>query len=150
MKTYLTFHEAEQLALTVAWQYVDGRITPVEPIYYRSDISRYDSKYDVLYCTNAIGEHLVSLHNKTLCRDELELLSPPGDTMIETLQMRKLTKEQLMRFLGFDYGQIGDLLYGSMEITESIAAKLEEFFGISASFWINREKNYRDKLKAIS
>lgn len=37
----------------------------------------------------------------------------------------------------------------SYEITETMAIKLEKVLGISADFWINREKAYRDYIKML-
>jgi len=72
-------------------------------------------------------------------QDERDLLSPPGDTILEHL------KFELSQSLKLPSETIEDLLTGKAEITDDIALRLEHRFGISRAFWLQREKLYRQK-----
>ncbi len=79
--------------------------------------------------------------------NNLNLLSPPGDTLEEHLLY--IAVKQLADFLGWDMNKVRHLLLGNELIDDALAAKLAEYTGIEAQFWINREKNYRDNLAEL-
>ena len=62
----------------------------------------------------------------------------PGDTIIE------LMCTNLAQKLRLDEDSFSSIVFGYEPITEKVAEKLEEEFGISKSFWLNLEKNYRE------
>lgn len=59
-------------------------------------------------------------------------VSPPGETLAEILEERGMTRSQ----------------FGEKMIDGEIALTFESVLGISSIFWLNREKNYREYLKA--
>lgn len=81
--------------------------------------------------------------------DERELLSPPGDTILETLTENNVTAGDLAEQMGITQVQMDGLIAGKEPITEQIALRLEVALDIPAHFWLNREKLYREKLKWI-
>jgi HTH-type transcriptional regulator/antitoxin HigA len=81
--------------------------------------------------------------------DERELLSKPGDTILETLEEMKMTQAELAKRIGKTPSKINDLITGKEPITVTTAVQLEKVLGIDAQFWLNRETLYREKLARI-
>lgn len=82
-------------------------------------------------------------------RDELELLSPPGDTIKETMEALGIDFPLFLIKMQMNYGDCAGLLDGHIAITPDIAAKLQQVLNIDAQFWLNREANYRAKLSKL-
>lgn len=80
---------------------------------------------------------------------ELELLSPPGDDILETIEHIKMTQAELADRLGKTPSKVHDLITGKEPITYTTALQLEKVLGINAQFWLNREMNYRTKLARL-
>jgi addiction module HigA family antidote len=85
----------------------------------------------------------------TTLKDELELLSPPGDTIAETLEHIKMSQVELAMRMGKTPSKINDLISGKEPITTNTALQLEKVLGIDAKFWLNREMLYREKLSRL-
>lgn len=77
-------------------------------------------------------------------QDELDLLSPPGDTILETL------KHEFAVSCGWSDKYVDELLVGKAPLTKDTAALLQARFGIDAEFWIRREAVYREQLAALT
>ena len=73
-------------------------------------------------------------------------VSPPGETLLETLQEREIPVEELAAKMGISEVAIASLISGNTPITPEIALQLEQFLGIPAHFWNNRERHYRNYL----
>jgi addiction module HigA family antidote len=82
-------------------------------------------------------------------RDERELLSKPGDVIVETLEHLKMNQAELAKRTGKTPSKINDLISGKEPITVNTALQLEKVLGIEAQFWLNREALYREKLSRI-
>lgn len=80
---------------------------------------------------------------------ERELLSPPGDTIQETIDYYKMSQAELADRLGKTTSKVHDLITGKEPITYNTALQLEKVLGIEAEFWMNREINYRTKLTRL-
>ncbi len=78
-----------------------------------------------------------------------ELLSPPGDTILETIEFIKMSQAELADRLGKTPSKVHDLITGKEPVTYNTALQLEKVLGIDAGFWMNREMNYRTKLARI-
>ncbi len=78
-----------------------------------------------------------------------ELLSPPGDTIMETLESIGMSQAELAERIGRSKEKINDIIKGRQPITNKTAFKLEKALGIPASFWLNRENEYRRLLFEI-
>jgi HTH-type transcriptional regulator/antitoxin HigA len=82
-------------------------------------------------------------------KDERELLSKPGDTILETLIHIKMSQAELAERMGKTPSKVNDLISGKEPITVTTAFQLEKVLGISAQFWLNREILYREKLSRL-
>jgi len=82
-------------------------------------------------------------------KDERELLSKPGDTILETLEYMHMTQAELATRMGRTAPKINDIISGKEPITLNTALQLEKVLGIDAYFWLNREVQYREKLLRI-
>lgn len=78
--------------------------------------------------------------------DERELLSKPGDTILETIEHVRMSQVELAERMGKTPSKINDLISGKEPITLTTALQLEKVLGIDAQFWVNREMLYREKL----
>lgn len=75
-------------------------------------------------------------------------VSPPGETLAEILEERGMTRSQFGEMLGWNLEDVERVIKGEKMIDGEIALAFESVLGISSIFWLNREKNYRDCLKA--
>ena len=74
------------------------------------------------------------------------LLSPPGDTIQETIDMMGMTQAELAERMGRPKEKVNDVIKGREPISTITAFQLEKVLGVPASFWLNREKEYRKEL----
>ena len=79
-----------------------------------------------------------------------ELLSPPGDTIKETLDTIGLSVSEFAKKIGWTREKLDNVIDGSAPITFETARMLERELGITSSFWIARENDYRSDLSAMS
>lgn len=83
-------------------------------------------------------------------RDKIEvlkaILSPPGDTIQETIDAIGMSQIELAERMGRPKEKVNDIIKGREPITTATAFQLEKVLGIPASFWMNREKEYRKSL----
>lgn len=77
------------------------------------------------------------------------LISPPGDTLQEHLHFIGMNQNELAERMGRPKEKINDIIKGREPITTETAYRLEKVIGIPASFWMNRENNYRQELYEI-
>lgn len=77
-----------------------------------------------------------------------DFVSPPGETLAEILEERGITRSQFGEMLRWDVEDVEQVIEGKKMIDGEIALAFESVLGISSIFWLNREKNYRDCLKA--
>lgn len=82
-------------------------------------------------------------------KDERELLSKPGDTILETIEHMKMSQVELAERMGRTPSKVNDIISGKEPITVNTALQLEKVLGIDAKFWLNREMIYREKLTRI-
>ncbi len=73
---------------------------------------------------------------------------PPGDTILEILELRGLTPDDLALSLNWERDRL-DLLLNGAVLTPQVALELERIFDIEASFWNNLESNYRRYYREI-
>ena len=75
-----------------------------------------------------------------------EEVSPPGETLQETIEYHGMTQGQLAERMGRPKKTINEIIKGKAAITEDTAIQLERVLGVPASFWMNRERHYREAL----
>lgn len=79
-------------------------------------------------------------------RFEPDYAIPPGATIEETLESLGMTQQDLAARMGRPKQVICDIINGRKAITPDTALQLERVLGVPASFWNNRESQYRDTL----
>lgn len=76
-------------------------------------------------------------------------VSPPGETLLETLETVGMSQAELARRTGRPTKTINEIIQGKAAITPETALQLESVFDIPARFWIRREQNYRESLARL-
>ena len=77
------------------------------------------------------------------------LISPPGDTLAETIDIKGISQPALALRMGRPVKTINEIIKGKTAITPETAIQLERVLGIEAAFWLEREKNYRLEIAKI-
>lgn len=78
------------------------------------------------------------------------LISPPGDSLAETLEKLQMSQAELALRMNRPIKTINEIVKGKAAITPETAIQLERVLKIPASFWLNREANYRRELAEIA
>lgn len=78
-----------------------------------------------------------------------QLLSPPGDTIQETIDNIGMNQYELAERLGKNIKNVNQIIKGREPITSDTAIALEKVLGIPADFWLERERQYRRELTEI-
>jgi len=73
-------------------------------------------------------------------------VSPPGQTLRDILDERGITQSELAARMGRPEKTISEIVHGKTAITADTAIQLEYVLEVPASFWNNRESNYREYL----
>lgn len=74
---------------------------------------------------------------------------PPGETIREVLDDRKMTQKEFSCRMDMSQKHISHLINGEVQLTNDMALRLEMVLGIEASFWNNLERQYREKLVKV-
>ena len=72
---------------------------------------------------------------------------PPGETVKEIMQAKRIPSQEMAKKLGLSEEEFGDLLTGKLEITFELTCQLQKATGTPATFWLNLEKKYQ-KIKS--
>ncbi|NCR40756.1 MAG: HigA family addiction module antidote protein [Microcystis aeruginosa W13-11] len=75
-----------------------------------------------------------------------DFISPPGETLAEILEERNMSQSELAQRMGRPKKTINEIIKGKAEITIDTALQIELLLGTPASFWIERERLYREYL----
>ena len=75
-----------------------------------------------------------------------DVVSPPGETLLEVLEEKGMSQAELADRTGRPKKTINEIIKGKTAITPETAIQLERVLGTPASFWNNRERNYREWL----
>ena len=75
------------------------------------------------------------------------IATPPGETIREQLNDREMTQKEFAARMEMSEKHISKLINGDVLLTPETAFRLEMVLGIPASFWLNLEGIYRDKLE---
>ena len=78
-----------------------------------------------------------------------KLLSPPGDTIQETIDTMGMNQNELAERMGKNIKNINRIIKGKEPISQNTAIQLERVLGIPAHFWLEREKEYRREIAQI-
>lgn len=78
--------------------------------------------------------------------NEVDWVSKPGDSIVDILNERCMPLYEFAQKAGLSLSEATDLIEGKIAITTEVARGLEAAFGAPASFWLQRDKNYRNKI----
>jgi addiction module HigA family antidote len=73
-------------------------------------------------------------------------VSPPGETLVETLEVLGISQSDLAERTGRPVKTINEIANGKAAITPETALQFERVLGVPARFWNNRESQYRESL----
>ncbi|MEO8022152.1 MAG: helix-turn-helix domain-containing protein [Polaromonas sp.] len=73
-------------------------------------------------------------------------VSPPGDTILDLLEEREWTQQQLADRLGYSLKHVNQLIKAKVPLTEDAAIRLQNVLGASVGFWLTREAQYRERV----
>ena len=71
-------------------------------------------------------------------------VSPPGETLRETIEAWDMTQASLAERTGKTVKAINEIVQGKSAITPETALQLERVLGVPAAFWLNREARYQE------
>ena len=77
---------------------------------------------------------------------EPDFVSPPGDTLLELLEERRISQSELARRMGRPIKTINEIIRGRTVIMPETALQLERVLRTPARFWLKREQLYREHL----
>jgi HTH-type transcriptional regulator / antitoxin HigA len=77
-------------------------------------------------------------------------VSPPGETLLETLDAIGMSQAELARRMGRPVKTINEIVQGKTAITAETALQLEQVLHIPASFWLKLEQHYQEDLARIA
>lgn len=72
-------------------------------------------------------------------------VSPPGDTILDLLEEKDWTQDQLADRLGYSTKHVSQLIKGKVSLSEDAAVRLQSVLGASVGFWLKREALYRER-----
>lgn len=81
---------------------------------------------------------------------EPDYASPPGGTLRDVLTELGMTQAELAARAGWSEKFVSQMANGKAPISPETALALERILGTPASFWMNREANYREALARIA
>ena len=73
-----------------------------------------------------------------------DFVSPPGETLRETIGAWDITQAALAERTGKTVKAINEIVQGKSAITPETALQLERVLGVPAGFWLNREARYQE------
>ena len=76
--------------------------------------------------------------------------TPPGATLADLLLERELTHAEFCEQTDLSQTRLCRIICGDDAITSDLAALFESTLGPPASFWLNREHQYRQALNATA
>ncbi len=80
---------------------------------------------------------------------EPDMVSPPGETLLETLEELGMSQAELARRIDRPKKTVNEIIQGKAAITAETALQFERALGIPAKFWLTREAQYRESLARL-
>ena len=72
-----------------------------------------------------------------------ETVSPPGATVQDLLDERRMTRTDLAGYMGRSRAFVDRLIHGKEALSQEVALELEDALNVPARFWNQREHLYR-------
>lgn len=82
-----------------------------------------------------------------MVRSRSYLATPPGATIREQLNDRKMSQKEFAVRMDMSQKHISRLINGDVQLTPDVAVRLEMVLGIPAKFWNNLEAIYRKEFR---
>jgi HTH-type transcriptional regulator/antitoxin HigA len=79
-----------------------------------------------------------------------DYVSPPGDTLAETIETVGMSQAELARRMDRPVKTINEIIQAKAAITAETALQLEQVLHIPASFWLKLEQHYRETLARLA
>lgn len=79
----------------------------------------------------------------------LNLISHPGETLAELLEVNSMTQKELSVRLSCTPKHINEIIKGLKPISNALAVKLENVFNLKASFWNNLQNIYNEQIEKL-
>lgn len=76
-------------------------------------------------------------------------VSPPGETIQRLMRKVGYSHRELANELDIPTEMLGKIISGDEAITKSIAYQLSRILGSTPTFWLTREKQYRDEITRL-
>ena len=76
---------------------------------------------------------------------EPDWVTHPGSTLLEVLEVRRMTQKELARRTNLSTKHVNQIILGKAPITPETAILLERVTGVSAGFWNTREADYQTR-----
>lgn len=73
-----------------------------------------------------------------------DVVSHPGETLLEALETRGMTRAALAAHLGLSVDALNVLIAGAENISRQDAEGLEQALGIARDFWLARAQRFRE------
>lgn len=77
-------------------------------------------------------------------------VSPPGDTLLDIIEERDWTQDELAQRLGYTPKHVNQLIRGKVPLSEDAAIRLERVVGSTVGFWLAREAKYRERCARLA
>ena len=74
---------------------------------------------------------------------------PPGETLEEIIEELGMDQKELALRLGMSAKTVNLIIHGTAQITHETAIGLERVTAVPASFWLEREAIYRERLARL-
>lgn len=89
---------------------------------------------------------------KKLLQNEYEpdYVSPPGETLLETLEAIGMSQAELAKRMGRPTKTVNEIIQAKAAITDETALQLERVLRVPAAFWLKLEQNYRESLVRLA
>lgn len=91
----------------------------------------------------------MAAHARQTYEYEPEDVSPPGETLRDTLDARGMSQRDLADRTGLSTKTVNQIVQGTAALTPDTAVKLEHATGVPARMWNNLEANYREHLARV-
>lgn len=86
------------------------------------------------------------MENALVIETKNNIIYHPVTYIVDYIEDKEITKDQLARLLEIDIDYINRLLDRDELITEELSQKLEKVTGISSKTWLNLQYNYNNSL----
>lgn len=78
------------------------------------------------------------------------IATPPGATIKEMMENQGKSLQEFAHLMGLSEEDAAALIEGEAQLTDAVAARLEAALGMRASFWVDYERLYREKLDKVA